>query len=250
MTSPLSAQQPQQRADLVRQMFDRVSRRYELNNALLSMGLDRYWLWRVTRTLRLPPQSQVVDLCCGTGAVTRVLAAALPQGQVVGVDFSQGMLEAALRHPQRKGQATIEYLRADVLQVPLPDHRFDAVTIAYGPRNIVDLPALWREMQRLVKPGGQVLSLELTRPRGWIGRWHELYLRYLVPWIGGWISGDREAYAYLSQTIAGFLDPQELAESMRAGGLQEVRVIPLTGGIVTIHHARTPSEPLSLAPRS
>lgn len=239
-SSPLVAEQPQERSDLVRQMFDRVSGRYDLNNALLSFGLDRYWLWRARRLLDLHPTAQVIDLCCGTGAVSRTLAAAVPEGRVVGVDFSDGMLAAAMKHPSPAEDGEIEYLRSDVLNVPLPDHGFDAVTIAYGPRNIVDLPGLWKEMRRLVKPGGQVLSLELTRPTGMVGFFHELYLRFVVPLVGGIVSGDKEAYDYLSQTIAGFLDPQALAASMREGGLEQVRVIPLSGGIVTIHHARTP----------
>ncbi len=239
-TTPLAAERPEERADLVRQMFDRVSAKYDLNNALLSFGLDRYWLWRAKRTLNLAPEAQVIDLCCGTGAVTRTLATAVPQGKVVGVDFSDGMLSAATKHPSPQGSAEIVYVRSDVLNVPEPSHTFDAVTIAYGPRNIVDLPALWKEMTRLVKPGGQILSLELTRPRGIVGFFHEMYLRYLVPMIGGIVSGDRQAYSYLSQTIAGFLDPDELASSMKEGGLEEVRVIPLSGGIVTIHHARAP----------
>ncbi len=239
-TTPLAAERPEERADLVRQMFDRVSAKYDLNNALLSFGLDRYWLWRAKRTLNLAPDAQVVDLCCGTGAVTRTLAGAVPQGKVVGVDFSDGMLAAAMNHAAKPGLGEISYVRSDVLNVPEETHSFDAVTIAYGPRNIVDLPALWKEMRRLVKPGGQILSLELTRPRGIVGWFHEMYLRFMVPAIGGIVSGDRQAYAYLSTTIAGFLDPTELAQSMRDGGLEDVRVIPLSGGIVTIHHARTP----------
>ncbi len=239
-TTPLAAERPEERADLVRQMFDRVSAKYDLNNALLSVGLDRYWLWRAKRTLNLPSDAQVIDLCCGTGAVTRTLAGAVPQGRVVGVDFSDGMLAAAMNHATKPGVGEISYVRSDVLNVPEETHVFDAVTIAYGPRNIVDLPALWKEMRRLVKPGGQILSLELTRPRGIVGWFHEMYLRFMVPAIGGIVSGDRQAYAYLSTTIAGFLDPQELAQSMRDGGLEDVRVIPLSGGIVTIHHARTP----------
>lgn len=238
--SPLATQEPQERSDLVRQMFDRVSARYDLNNALLSFGLDHYWLWRARRLLDLAPTARVVDLCCGTGAVSRTLAAVLPEGKVVGVDFSDGMLAGAMKHPARAEDGEIEYLRSDVLDVPLPSHSFDAVTIAYGPRNIVDLPGLWKEMRRLVKPGGQVLSLELTRPTGIVGFFHDLYLRFVVPMVGGIVSGDKEAYDYLSETIAGFLDPQDLARSMREGGLEQVRVIPLSGGIVTIHHARTP----------
>lgn len=238
--APLRTEEPTQRADLVRQMFDRVCRRYELNNFLLSFGLDAYWRWRARQVLALDPTAHVIDLCCGTGAVTRNLARAVPQGRVVGVDFSEGMLTPARDHANEPGSGPIEYICSDVLDVPLPDHSFDALTICYGPRNIVDLPALWREMQRLVRPGGQVLSLELTRPPGIMGIFHELYLKTVVPLLGGLISGDREAYLYLSKTIAGFLDPEEMAESMRESGLTEVAFTRLSGGIVTIHHARVP----------
>lgn len=238
--APLRAEEPNRRADLVREMFDRVCQRYDLNNFLLSFGLDAYWRWRARRVLNLQSTDRVLDLCCGTGAVTRCLAKAVPQGHVVGVDFSEGMLEPARSHPPERGAGMIEYIQSDVLSVPLPDHSFDALTICYGPRNIVDLPGLWREMRRLVRPGGQILSLELTRPKGIMGVFHEIYLNTVVPVLGGIISGDREAYLYLSKTISGFLDPDELAQSMREGGLTEVRFIPLSGGIVTIHHARTP----------
>ncbi len=241
LASPLVAEDPSERADMVRQMFDRVSQHYDLNNALLSFGLDRYWLWRARRMLDLEPRAHVIDLCCGTGAVTRRLALAVPQGRVVGVDFSEGMLHQAMAHPQSTHGGETVYLNSDVLNVPVPDHTFQAATLAYGPRNIVDLPKLWQEMRRLVEPGGQILSLELTRPSGVVGFFHELFLRYVVPFVGGLISGDREAYSYLSTTIAGFLDPEELAQSMRDSGLLDVRVIPLSGGIVTIHHARTPT---------
>lgn len=226
-------------------MFDRVCNRYELNNALLSFGLDWYWRRRARKILRLRPTDRIIDLCCGTGAVTRCLAQAVPQGEVVGVDFSEGMLTPAREHKGSVGAGPVRYIRSDVLEVPLPDHTFDALTICYGPRNIVDLPKLWSEMIRLVKPGGQVLSLELTRPNGLMGVFHELYLNYVVPFVGGIVSGDREAYNYLSETISGFLPPQEMARSMEASGLVRVRVIPLTGGIVTIHHGHTPLRPLA-----
>jgi len=221
-------------------MFDRVCARYDLNNALLSFGLDAYWRWRARRVLNLRPTDRVIDLCCGTGAVTRCLARVVPQGEVLGVDFSEGMLEPARRREPEPGSGSIRYLCSDVLDIAVPDHSFDALTICYGPRNIVDLPKLWQEMTRLVKPGGQVLSLELTRPSGLMGILHEIYLNTVVRFLGGLVSGDRQAYDYLSKTISGFLDPQAMAQSMAEGGLQDVRVIPLTGGIVTIHHARTP----------
>ncbi len=238
--SPLQEDTSEKRADLIRQMFDRVWGRYDLNNALLSFGLDWYWRRRARKMLALRPSDRVIDLCCGTGAVTRCLAKAVPQGEVVGVDFSEGMLTPARHHKGSPGAGPVRYICSDVLEVPLPDHSFDALTICYGPRNIVDLPKLWEEMLRLVKPGGQVLSLELTRPPGLMGVFHEIYLKFVVPFVGGIVSGDPEAYRYLQKTISGFLSPREMAESMENAGLVQVKFVPLTGGIVTIHHARTP----------
>ena len=238
--APLRTEIPTQRADLVRQMFDRVCDRYELNNALLSLGMDVYWRWRARRMLNLQPDDRVIDLCCGTGAATRCLAKAVPGGEVVGVDFSEGMLSPARGRELAPNSGVIRYICSDVLEVPLPDHSFDALTICYGPRNIVDLPALWAEMRRLVRPGGQILSLELTRPKGIMGLFHDIYLKTIVPYVGALVSGDREAYDYLNKTISDFLEPEELAASMEAGGLEKVNFLPLSGGIVTIHHARTP----------
>ncbi len=235
---PLTVPQGEQRADLVRQMFDRVCGRYDLNNALLSFGLDGYWRWRAKNLLALPDDARVVDLCCGTGAVTRTLAQAVPRGKVVGVDFSAGMLERARAAGCKPGSCSVTYIQADVLNVPLQDGLFDAATLCYGPRNIVDLQALWAEMARLVRPGGQILTLELTRPGGFLGVLHTWYLQVVVPMLGGLVSGDMAAYRYLSKTISGFIEPEELASSMLEGGLREVTIHPLTGGIVTVHLAR------------
>lgn len=211
-------------------MFGRISSRYDLANRVLSLGMDTYWRRRTVAELGLGPGDAVVDICCGTGDLAAELARAVRPGRVVGVDFSPVMLAEARRKYPR-----LEYLEADACDVPLEEDQFQAATIAFGPRNISDLHALWNEMARLVVPGGKVLSLELTRPRGVLGIFHGLYLRFVVPILGGLISGDREAYDYLSRTIRGFIPSSELAQSMRRAGLVDVRSIPLCGGIVTIH---------------
>lgn len=219
----------------IRQMFDRICARYDLNNRLLSFGLDTYWRWRAANLLGLRSGDSVVDICCGTGDLAAVLARRVDPGRVVGVDFSTEMLNrAGQKYPN------IEYVVADATDVPL-EGGFSAATIAFGPRNIPDLDALWKEMARLVKPGGKVLSLELTRPCGILGVLHGLYLRYVVPWLGGWVSGDREAYDYLSRTIAAFISSERLAESMAEAGLQRVETHPLCGGIVTVHIGHLPT---------
>ncbi|MBI3924664.1 MAG: ubiquinone/menaquinone biosynthesis methyltransferase [Armatimonadetes bacterium] len=219
----------------VQEMFGRICPRYDLLNHVLSLGLDFYWRRRAVRELGVGAGDPVIDLCCGTGDLAAELWRCVRPGEVVGVDFSDRMIDRARRkYPQ------LTYVQGDVLRVELPPGRFAAATIAFGPRNIQDLEGLWREMARLVRPGGKILSLELTRPPGWLGWLHGLYLRHVLPKVGSWLSGDQEAYAYLSRTVQGFVAPQELAESMRRAGLEQIRIVPLTGGIVTLHLARTP----------
>ena len=215
-------------------MFDRIHGRYDLLNRVLSLGLDRFWRRRAVRELGLQPGDRVLDLCCGTGDLTAELARDRV-GEVLGMDFSPLMLEEARRKFPR-----LQFNFGDALQTGLPDASVDAVTMAFGPRNIPDLQALWTELRRILRPGGQVLTLECTRPRGVLGWMHRFYLAYVLPTLGGLLAGDRSAYRYLSRTVAGFLDARELEESMRQGGLQQVRSMPMSAGIVTVHLARTP----------
>jgi demethylmenaquinone methyltransferase/2-methoxy-6-polyprenyl-1,4-benzoquinol methylase len=216
-------------------MFDRIHGRYDLLNRVLSLGLDVLWRRRAIRELGVGPSDRVIDLCCGTGDLTQEIARVVgPSGRVVGVDFAAGMLSLA-----RHKFPGLEFVQGDALAVPL-EGPFDAATLAFGPRNIHDLPGLWRELRRLVRPGGRIMSLELTRPSGLLGWLHGFYLRQVLPRLGSWLSGDNSAYLYLCTTIAGFLDREQLSESMRQGGLLEVRAIPLHFGIVTVHVATVP----------
>lgn len=219
----------------IREMFDRICGRYDLLNRVLSFGADPYWRWRAVRALAPRKGESVLDLCCGTGDLSKAMAAAVgPTGRVVGVDFAAQMLGIArAKCPQ------LTFLQGDACAVPL-DEKFDHACLAFGPRNIPDLDKLWKEMQRLVRPGGRVLSLELTRPKGLLGLFHRFYLTVVVPLVGNLLSGDRQAYQYLQRTIKGFLDAQALAETMRAAGLRDVRIIPLMGGIATLHVATVP----------
>lgn len=213
-------------------MFDRIHARYDLLNHVLSGGLDFLWRRRAVRELGIQPGDRVLDLCCGTGDLSQEMSKA--GGQVTGVDFAPGMLSLA-----RKKYPHLVFLQGDATQVPL-DGPFDCAALAFGPRNIHDLQALWRELRRLVRPGGRVMSLELTRPHGLLGWLHGLYLRHVLPRLGSIISGDNSAYRYLCNTIAGFMDREQLSQSMREGGLVNVRSIPLTFGIVTVHVATVP----------
>lgn len=218
-------------AATVERMFTQIAPRYDLVNRLLSLGLDRGWRRRAVRELGLLPGEPAVDLCCGTGD----LSADLRPARVTGVDFSEAMLERA-----RQKFPDLTFVHGDALNVPLPGGSFQGATVAFGLRNVECLEDLWREMMRLVRPGGRVVSLELTRPPGLLGLLHSLYLQLVVPLVGGLVSGDFAAYRYLGSTIAKFIPPEQIAASMRSCGLENVRILPLAGGIATLHVATRP----------
>lgn len=213
-------------------MFDRIHTRYDLLNHVLSGGLDFWWRRRAVKELGIQVGDRVLDLCCGTGDLSQEMCKA--GGRVTGVDFAAQMLGLA-----QKKYPHLEFVQGDATQVPL-EGPFDAAALAFGPRNIHDLQALWRELRRLVRPGGRIMSLELTRPNGLLGWLHGFYLRHFLPRLGTVISGDNAAYKYLCNTIAHFMDREQLSQSMREGGLLNVRSIPLTFGVVTVHVATVP----------
>lgn len=212
-------------------MFDRIARRYDLMNRLLSLGVDRRWRRRTVRALNLPAKPKVLDLATGTADVALEVLRQRPEAQVVGVDPSAGMLDIGRRKVDRIGGVDrIELRQGSAESLPFADGSFDAVTIAFGIRNVPDRPAALAEMARVVVPGGRVAILELSEPRGRIlGPLARFHIHTLVPTLGAWASGARE-YAYLEQSIARFPAPQDFAQQMEACGLTPLSVTPLTFG--------------------
>ncbi len=232
----------EERATMVREMFDRISMRYELLNTLMTAGLHRRWNKAIIAATQLEPGDRALDLACGTGSLTRDLARRVgPEGYVLGIDFSEGMLQAARERPA----PNIEYRLGDATDLEgVPSESFDAATIAYGARNIPDLGALFFEMARCVAPGGTVVCLEIARPPGRIsGAFYGLWFDKIVPWLGGKVSGDAEAYSYLPESVKAFVAPEELAGIMKSNGLQDATWNRLAGGIITLHCGRKPLGP-------
>lgn len=224
----------EERARLVREMFDRIAGRYELLNAVMTAGLYRLWNRKVIQATGLRPDDAAIDLACGTGSLTRKLAETVgPAGTVLGLDFSAEMLQAAKRRPI----PNVEYRLGDATDLAgVPSGTFDAATIAYGARNIPDLDALFAEMARVLKPGGRAVCLEIARPEGSLSRaFYGLWFDRIVPKVGGVISGDPQAYAYLPESVKEFVAPGELAVIMERNGLQNVTWDRLGGGIITLH---------------
>jgi demethylmenaquinone methyltransferase / 2-methoxy-6-polyprenyl-1,4-benzoquinol methylase len=200
-------------------MFDRIARRYDLVNTVLSGGTDGGWRRRAARATNLKAGGSALDVACGSGKLTAELARiAGPKGRVVGLDFSPQMLEVAQRdHPG------IEFLEGDALKLPFDDAEFDASTVAFGLRNLSDPIAGLREMLRVVKPGGRSVVLEFVRPpQNLVGGAYRIYLRTLLPAIGGALSGQPAAYRYLSDTVDSYRTPDELRAMAMAAGWSHV----------------------------
>jgi demethylmenaquinone methyltransferase / 2-methoxy-6-polyprenyl-1,4-benzoquinol methylase len=219
-------------------MFDRIARRYDLVNTVLSGGTDGGWRRKAARATGLARGGSAVDVACGSGKLTAVLAGiAGDGGRVVGLDFSPLMLEMA-----RRGHPGIEFLEGDALNLPFVDGGFDASTIAFGLRNLADPVRGLREMQRVVKPGGRSVVLEFVRPpKNLVGSAYRLYLRTLLPAAGGALSGQPAAYRYLSDTVDSYRTPDELCEMAAAAGWSNVIYTGLAAGTVGIISGLTPS---------
>jgi len=212
-------------------MFDRIARRYDLVNTVLSAGTDGGWRRRAARATGLKAGGSALDVACGSGKLTAQLARiAGPGGSVVGLDFSPQMLEVARReHPG------VEFEDGDALNLPFDDATFDAATIAFGLRNLADPVRGLREMLRVVKPGGRAVVLEFVRPpRGPIGTAYRVYLKTLLPAIGGALSGQPAAYRYLSDTVDSYRTAEELEALAIVAGWAGVRRSGLAAGTVSI----------------
>ncbi len=209
-------------------MFDRIARRYDRVNTVLSAGTDAGWRRRAARATGLLPGGSALDVACGSGKLTAELAKiAGPDGRVVGLDFSPQMLEVARRtYPQ------LEFIEGDALNLPFDDAGFDAATIAFGLRNLANPVRGLREMTRVAR---RAVVLEFVRPpRGVAGAAYRVYLRTLLPLIGGVISGEPSAYRYLSDTVDSYRTPEELLGLARQAEWADLRCIPLALGTVAI----------------
>jgi demethylmenaquinone methyltransferase/2-methoxy-6-polyprenyl-1,4-benzoquinol methylase len=237
------------RAARVRELFAQIAPRYDLINDLQSFGLHRLWKRRVV-CLAEPDQAKVaLDLCCGTGDLTRALARR--GAKAVGVDFSDRMLEVALRRrnidTQTSSKAGVlgsppQFVQSDALRTPFPDRSFDIVTVAYGLRNLADFNAGLREMARVAKPAGRLLVLDFGKPSNAL--WRQVYFSYLkvfVPLLGRIFCANADAYAYILESLKHYPAQLGVAAQMRELGLVNVRVINLLGGIMSINYAQLPS---------
>jgi demethylmenaquinone methyltransferase / 2-methoxy-6-polyprenyl-1,4-benzoquinol methylase len=223
--------------DQVRAMFDRISPSYDRMNRIMSLGMDGSWRSLAVRCTDLRPGDAALDVCCGTGDLALALLDAVStRGRVVGLDFSQAMLGAAARKSSQ-----VEWVRGDALRLPFAAGEFAAATIGFGMRNLADHERGFRELRRVVRPGGRVVCLELTDPPAWAAPSARLWTDRAVPLLGRLVAREVDAYRYLPASVHRFPAADELAAIMHRAGLRRVRYRRLSGGAVALHIGTVPA---------
>jgi demethylmenaquinone methyltransferase / 2-methoxy-6-polyprenyl-1,4-benzoquinol methylase len=241
-TKPAGISDEQQAATWVRGMFGRIAPRYDLLNHLLSLNIDRYWRARTVKRVAgvlTKPGARVLDLCCGTGDLMLALQAR-SRAVVYGTDFCHPMLVAAHQKVEQRRQRSALF-EADALSLPVADASVDLITVAFGFRNLANYRQGLGELMRVLSPGGLAAILEFsTPPNPALSRLYDYYSRAILPVIGGWISGSKEAYSYLPESVRKFPGAADLADQMRGAGFTNVRFERMTAGIVALHLGHRP----------
>ena len=217
-------------------MFDRIAPRYDLVNRLLSAGTDVRWRRAAVDLLELPPGARVLDLCTGTADLLVEALAREGGSRGIGLDLSLEMLRRGAGKLARRGLAERGGLaQGDAERLPVRDTCCDGALVAFGVRNLADPRAALREMRRALRPGGRLVVLEFAMPRGMLGALSRAYFRGVLPRVGGLLSGDRAAYAYLPASVGLFPTPEAFAALLKQAGFADIRFRPLTGGIAYLY---------------
>ena len=243
---------PRDRAEqeqYIQHLFDSIARHYDLMNMIMSAGALRYWQRVFRRMNGVRPGDHVLDVACGTGELSRIMAEQVgPEGHVWGIDLSPGMIEVGRRKLAAAGLAGRVTLQVgNALDLPFEDNRFDCVATSFALRNMADIRAALREMARVTRPGGRVVCLELSHPPNPLIRYpYQWYFNKVVPWLGRWnerrfkLAGRMSPYRWLPESLRRFPDQEGLAQIFREAGLVDITYRNLTAGIVCLHVGAKP----------
>lgn len=224
----------------VQGVFENIANHYDRMNSVLSFFQHKRWRKFAMEQMAVKQNDSVIDVCCGTGDWTLALARASRTGKVIGLDFSPKMLavgQQKISKEYRNHDQPIELIKGNAMELPYPDNTFDHATIGFALRNVPDLVQVLKEMQRVVKPGGQVVSLELSKPtQPMFRKVYYVYFQRILPLFGKLFAGKYQEYSWLPQSLLAFPGYEELKEIMlNEVGFAEVKVFPLTGGITALH---------------
>lgn len=227
------------KTEQVRQMFDTIAPAYDFMNRAMTLGIDIWWRRLAVKRLKRIHPELILDVATGTGDFAIQLYESLHPQHITGIDLSQGMLDEAHRKVDDKGlDQVISFEQGNCMALPMLDETFDAVTVAFGVRNFEHLEQGYKEMARVLKPGGMLCVLELSTPTNPIIRWfYDIYTLHIIPAIGAMKSGDKSAYRYLPQSIAAVPQGDDMLQLMRNAGLHKTAFKRLTLGVCTIYTA-------------
>lgn len=236
----------EEKAEYVLRQFDRIARRYDLANDCISMGMHRFWKERAVKELSIKVDGNYLDVCCGTGDLSLILAKKLAAaGKVIGLDFSPNMLDIAERRAgiaNQKVSAKMEWIKGDAQNLPFPDDTFDGAVISFGLRNLTDFERGIAEMARVTKPGGTVINLDLGKSEvPLFAPLFKFYFGSIVPIIGEIIQSDRQAYTYLPQSASIYPAPDGITDLFQKAGLIDIKHLPLALGSVALHKGTVPT---------
>ena len=215
----------------VQGMFDAIAPRYDLLNRVIAVNMDQRWRRRAAKAARGTGHGPYIDVGAGTGDLTRALMREAPAARILALDLARNML----REGKRKGGEEFQAVQGSGLALPVPDDSIEGMTNAFVLRNLADLDAFFREAYRALRPGGRLVSLEISRPHGRVfGPLYRVYFFRVMPRIGRILSGNKRAYDYLADSVARVADPEELVAMMRAAGFARVDAQPLMRGAVQL----------------
>lgn len=230
-------------SERVKDIFSAIAKKYERFNAVSSFGAYKLWLAGMAKQAPIEPSHDVLDIAGGTGDVTFTMAREKRPAHIQCTDLVPEMLEVARAHYDEGASAgvPVDFQVVDAQDIPYDDASYDVITMAYGIRNMPDRPRALAEMLRVLKPGGALVCLEFSTPPNDLWRaLYSFYLKHLIPFWGGLITGDREGFVYLARSIKAFPDQKGLAQMMRDAGFVDVTWKNYTGGIAAVHVARKP----------
>lgn len=223
------------------EIFDRIARQYDRINTFLSLGLSRHWHSCLVRQLPKKSSLRILDLATGTADTALAIVKYKPDVKVIGLDRSSEILKQAQIKIQQRNVKHILLTQADANQIPFADHEFDAATMSFGIRNVVDPQSVFNEILRILKPKGTALIMEFSMPPKKAGRIFFLFvLHYFVPLIGRLFNRDAQAYKYLAETIQAFPSGKEFISKMKAAGFESLNMDNLFFGFVTIYKGEKP----------
>ncbi|QJD87970.1 demethylmenaquinone methyltransferase [Cohnella herbarum] len=221
----------------VHEVFESIAPKYDMMNDIISFRRHKAWRRFTMRKMEVQPGQTSLDLCCGTCDWTIALARASGKGKTVGLDFSRNMLDVGQAKVNKLGLGgQISLIQGNAMDLPFEDNSFDYVTIGFGLRNIPDIVKTLKEMKRVVKPGGKIFCLEMSKPT-----WQPFkaifyfYFEKLLPLLGKWFAKRQDQYRWLPESLKTFPDLQELAELFRTVGMRNVKAYPLSGGVGALH---------------